>query len=577
MAIFSKNGGQVTDGNDRLRGTADFDWFELTKGVDVINADAQGVDNPDPDSLFATNYQHDVVFDMKFNLLRGIGERADGGDVLKVMAGFENYYANPDSQINHTVYGNDAANFILGGAEDDRIGLSAGGDNLNGKDGVDTLDGSRLDSGITVNLKHTNDSGQQFINTGDTIYNFENVVGTDQNDVILGNDDANTLEGGAGDDRLYGYGGDDSLIDHEGNDLIAGLDGNDRADIGEARLTGYFESPALLALLGVPRGGFLSFTRADGSKVNVHESTERITVNGDTRRWFEYYDERPVSFDTTVTIDADTHSVPSETQALTNTFLVNSNQLTQSTDLDGNGDALVQQTDMTVQTSHWSDTFAVNRVARSGNAGDYIQGKQLTYQMGEMNGNAAVVSFERAGSILQGSDASDTIRGLAGTDIIDAKGGNDLVHGGNAADVISGGSGADELHGDFGKNTYLDQADGSVDLIAIKSDQHLMNWWYGTDGNNTNGQKADVIERLDANDQIKIIGVATEDLAFRQASIHGLSGIGIFADGSLEAIYTGGDLSSQQLQSMTTGDASDAAMNNQIWSYNFGNDAPHFI
>jgi Ca2+-binding RTX toxin-like protein len=232
---------------------------------------------------------------------------------------------------------------------------------------------------------------------------------------------------------------------------------------------------------------------------------------------------------------------------------------------------------MTVETSHWSDTFAVNRVARSASSGDYIQGKQLTYQMGELNDNAAVVSFERAGSILQGSDASDTIRGLAGTDIIDAKGGNDLVHGGNAADVISGGSGADELHGDFGKNTYLDQADGSVDLIAIKSDQHLMNWWYGTDGNNPNGEKADVIERLDANDQIKIIGVATEDLAFQQASIHGLSGIGIFADGALEAIYTGGDLSAQQLESMTTGDASNAAMNNQIWSYNFGSETPAVI
>jgi hypothetical protein len=283
------------------------------------------------------------------------------------------------------------------------------------------------------------------------------------------------------------------------------------------------------------------------------------------------------SFDTTVTIDGDTHSVPSETQALTNSFLVNSNQFTHSTDLDGNGNALVQQTDMTVQTSHWAETFAVNRVARAGSAGDYIQGKQLVYQMGEINNNSAVVSFERAGSILQGSDASDTIRGLAGTDIIDAKGGDDLVHGGNAADVISGGSGADELHGDFGKNTYLDQADGSVDLIAIKSDQHLHNWWIGSDGNNANGQKADVIERLDANDQIKIIGAATEDLAFRQASIHGLSGIGIFADGSLEAIYTGGDLSAQQLQSMTTGDASNAAMNNQIWSYNFGNETPPVI
>ena len=554
--------------------------YTLTNGYSRFNAD----DNPNdgPDHLLAMHYEHDVEYDMQTGLLKGIGEGPNGSVVIKRLKGFDDYLAGfwqTFSDRKHTITGSDEANIIHGGTNDDYFYLSAGGDDLFGHTGVDWLDGSKLNrrSGITVNLQHTNDSGRQAINTGDTIYNFENVVGTKYNDNILGNDDANTLEGGEGNDRLYGLGGNDTLIDRKGNDHIAGLDGNDRADIGEARLTGYFDSPIGLGFLGIPVGGTLTFTRADGSTVNVHESTEKITVNGSTRRWYEYYDERPISFDTTVTIDGDTHSVPSETQALTNSFLVNSNQFTQSTDLDGNGNALVQQTDMTVETSHWSDTFAVNRVARSASSGDYIQGKQLTYQMGELNGNAAIVSFERAGSILQGSDASDTIRGLAGTDIIDAKGGNDLVHGGNAADVISGGTGADELHGDFGKNTYLDQADGSVDLIAIKSDQHLMNWWYGTDGNNPNGQKADVIERLDANDQIKIIGVATEDLAFQQASIHGLSGIGIFADGALEAIYTGGDLSAQQLEAMTTGDASNAAMNNQIWSYNFGNETPPVI
>ena len=104
-----------------------------------------------------------------------------------------------------------------------------------------------------------------------------------------------------------------------------------------------------------------------------------------------------------------------------------------------------------------------------------------------------------------------------------------------------------------------------------------MNWWFGAAGNNADEYKADVIEPLDANDQIKIIGAATEDLAFRRASIHDLSGVGIFADGVIEAIYTGGDLSSQQRQSMTSGDDSDAAMNNQVWSYNFGNEAPKVI
>ena len=41
------------------------------------------------------------------------------------------------------------------------------------------------------------------------------------------------------------------------------------------------------------------------------------------------------------------------------------------------------------------------------------------------------------------------------------------------------------------------------DLIAIKSDQHLSNFWYGKAGNSPNGEKADFIEGLDATDESK--------------------------------------------------------------------------
>ena len=118
-------------------------------------------------------------------------------------------------------------------------------------------------------------------------------------------------------------------------------------------------------------------------------------------------------------------------------------------------------------------------------------------------------------SALNGNSGDDTIRGLAGWDVIDGGAGDDLIHGGNGRDIIAGGTGSDELHGDFGWNTYKDQRDGSTDLIAIKSDQHLNNWWYGTSGNNPNGEKTDFIEDLDSFDQIKIIGVSTQDHSFK--------------------------------------------------------------
>ena len=233
----------------------------------------------------------------------------------------------------------------------------------------------------------------------------------------------------------------------------------------------------------------------------------------------------------------------------------------------------VQQTDtsdtnLNITANTWSDTIEITRIvqASSGN-GDLIQAMQ----------NPA--AYDRSvdgknGSILNGGDGADTLRGLGGWDIFDGGKGNDLVHGGNGRDIIDGGYGADELHGDFGWNTYKDERDGSKDLIAIKSDQHLSNWWYGQSGNSPNGEKADFIEGLDTYDEIKIIGAMTADLTFADGvTARGATGIGIYAEGTLEAVYTGGDLSVSQIQSMTTGDGSAVAMNNEVWSY-WGDNTP---
>jgi len=277
---------------------------------------------------------------------------------------------------------------------------------------------------------------------------------------------------------------------------------------------------------------------------------------------------------TSVATQGSLYSVPSETSALTDNFLQDGNQQLQSVDLVGGPDQLVQQQQMTVQTSSWEDTYAINRVSRASDAGDDLQARQVDI---DPNFLPSSQEFAKAGSILEGSDQGETLRGLAGWDILDAKGGDDLVRGGNGRDIIMGGSGADELHGDFGWNTYTDQIDGFSDLIVIKSDQHLNNWWYGTDGNNPNGEKADIIEGLDASDEIRILGVSTDELSFMAATAHGVEGIGIYADGALEAVYTGGNLSAEQVESMTIGDNSEVVMSNQLWSYNFGNEAPAMI
>ena len=223
---------------------------------------------------------------------------------------------------------------------------------------------------------------------------------------------------------------------------------------------------------------------------------------------------------------------------------------------------------MTVNAKGWSRTLAVNRVVRATTGGTTLEAKQLGYVEGILPADQADVQI--AGAVLCGSDQTDRAQGLAGWDLIDTNGGNDHIRAGNGRDVINGGDGRDQIWGDFGWNTYNGNRDGQEDLIVIKSDQHLENWWYGKDGNSPNGEKADVIEDLDAIDRIRILGVTTEQISVSQASAHGLEGLGIFADGFLEALYIGNDLNLEQLLGQVDGDASEAVMNNTQGFYEWG-------
>ena len=163
-----------------------------------------------------------------------------------------------------------------------------------------------------------------------------------------------------------------------------------------------------------------------------------------------------------------------------------------------------------------------------------------------------------AHEIFAGYSGNDEIRGLRGKDTLFGYNGNDELRAGNGRDYIWGGKGADDIYGGFGHNTFGDERDGSIDYLYFKSDQFAYNYIYDSAGNNPTGQKVDILKGLDTTDRIFMQGVSTSSLSFQQinnfASPSGtFSGIGIYSSGFLEAIYTGGDLTAAQLQSMTSG------------------------
>ena len=141
-----------------------------------------------------------------------------------------------DIEGNRTLIGSDSA---------DSISFDAFATAIDGQDGVDTIDYSDLNflnQAIQLNLESgTATNGIALNSFSHTLYNIENVIGSNGNDSITGNSSNNTLSGGEGNDTLsgksgndtiYGDSGDDNISGDEGNDFLTGGSGNDNISGG---------------------------------------------------------------------------------------------------------------------------------------------------------------------------------------------------------------------------------------------------------------------------------------------------------------------------------------------------------
>ena len=160
------------------------------------------------------------------NILAGLG----GADVLDGGLGIDtaSYSASTSgvdvSLSRGTGFGGDAESDtlisienLIGSRANDVLAGNAGNNILDGGLGIDTVSYASATAGIKISLALT--SAQATIGAGtDTLRGFENIIGSDFNDILIGSSLANSLEGGAGNDTLDGGLGVDVMIGGTGDD-----------------------------------------------------------------------------------------------------------------------------------------------------------------------------------------------------------------------------------------------------------------------------------------------------------------------------------------------------------------------
>ncbi len=206
-------------GNDKLFGGAGDDYLAGGIGADLLDG-GTGTDVAD--------YSDDSGSVIRLDT-PGLSTGAAKGDVFKSIEVIIGSRTGRDS-----IYGNAAANILLGNGGNDKLFGNAGSDILAGGKGADRLDGGVGEdiadyfgsTGVTVALDGSIVAKGDA--AGDSFVSIEDVAGSNAGmDSIYGNSSKNYLSGNGGADRLNGRGGDDILDGGVGIDVLTGGKGAD--------------------------------------------------------------------------------------------------------------------------------------------------------------------------------------------------------------------------------------------------------------------------------------------------------------------------------------------------------------
>jgi Ca2+-binding RTX toxin-like protein len=225
------------------RGPISFDFndnetYNFANGVtgDIYIADAGGTDLIDLSAIVGS----DSIIDLRSNGFGTANISVGGLNVdLETPYGasiIENVNATNQNDVIAT---NAADNIINAYTGDDIIYGSCGVDTLNAGGGTDLLSYELMTTGVTVSLATNTATDKGGCGT-DTLSGFENLDGSNYNDILGGDGNINIINGLDGEDTVNAGGGADTVTGGAGNDILNGDAGDDilSGDAGDDTLNG---------------------------------------------------------------------------------------------------------------------------------------------------------------------------------------------------------------------------------------------------------------------------------------------------------------------------------------------------
>ena len=451
------------DGHDILEGGNGFDHLFGGSGDDTLDG-GNGEDTIDGGDGIDTVTYAGSDFGVSINMS---GETDAEGYTISHSGGHAraNRLKNVENITgsNHfdTLIGDDQDNVIEGGGGQDVIEGAGGADTMIGGPDFDTVSYNLSNAAVWVDLdsqeaRDANESDNVFSHAhGDTIFGFENAIGSSFADTLLGNQGKNTIHGGGGADTISGLDGDDALYGGDGDDW---LDGGQGADIingeGGVNTLSYANSNegVTLDLSVVDDNGFAQGTGGYAEGDAVKKIRHLIGSNHDDHLKGDGHEniiEGGAGADTiTGGPGFDTVSYENSNAGVWIKLSVG-----EVRDAD--------TTDSVLSHAHGDTLFGVENIIGS------------NHDDRALFGTAGINS-------IYGLDGADDIRGLAGDDYLSGQKGDDYLHGDEGHDTIHGGQGSDTIIGGSGDDQLFGDKDDDILEGGDGADIHD-----GGDGNNT--------------------------------------------------------------------------------------------